>query len=425
MVSAKKLSRASRAPALVGEDRGGDQRVARVVRGRGARRRRAIDPAGVDAAARGTRRTRAGRSGSPCCSRRPRSRDRDRAARTTSRLRASLARLAGRDHLGDQRVERRRHDAARGDAGVDANARSERGIEAGDAPGCGQRSRRRGPRRTRAPRSRRRARTPRRPASVSPRAMRICSSTRSSPVTASVMPCSTCRRGFISRKQAVVAATRNSTVPSPTYPTALARRTAAADSCVEQLRREPGRRRLLDHLLVAPLHRAVARAEREHVPVRIGGDLDLDVARRRRPCARGRGGRRRRRRAPPPPRRGTRPAAPRRPRRRGCRVRRRRPPPSRPADSRGAPRTAPPRRRPRRRRRSTARRARRRARPAASRRSCRRARASPSPDGPRKRMPSATTRSANAGSSATNPQPGQTASAPARRSAAITRSWSR
>ena len=40
-----------------------------------------------------------------------------------------------------------------------------------------------------------------------------------------------------------------------------------------------GRGRFLDQLLVAPLQRAVALAEMDDVAVRIGEDLDLDVAR--------------------------------------------------------------------------------------------------------------------------------------------------
>src|SRR5581483_12061335 len=46
-----------------------------------------------------------------------------------------------------------------------------------------------------------------------------------------------------------------------------------------QLRVERGRRRLLQHLLVAPLDRAVALAERGDVAVPVGEDLDLDVPR--------------------------------------------------------------------------------------------------------------------------------------------------
>ena len=46
------------------------------------------------------------------------------------------------------------------------------------------------------------------------------------------------------------------------------------------LRRHAGRRRLLDHLLMAPLQRAVALEEMHDVAVPVGEDLDLDVARR-------------------------------------------------------------------------------------------------------------------------------------------------
>ena len=46
------------------------------------------------------------------------------------------------------------------------------------------------------------------------------------------------------------------------------------------LRRHAGRRRLLDHLLMPPLERAVALEEMHDIAVPVGEDLDLDVARR-------------------------------------------------------------------------------------------------------------------------------------------------
>ncbi len=46
-----------------------------------------------------------------------------------------------------------------------------------------------------------------------------------------------------------------------------------------QPRVEARRRRLLEHLLVSSLHRAVALAERDDVPVRVREQLHLDVAR--------------------------------------------------------------------------------------------------------------------------------------------------
>ena len=49
-----------------------------------------------------------------------------------------------------------------------------------------------------------------------PAATASCSPTRSSPVTSSVTPCSTCSRVFISRKEKPLASTRYSTVPTPT-----------------------------------------------------------------------------------------------------------------------------------------------------------------------------------------------------------------
>jgi hypothetical protein len=45
------------------------------------------------------------------------------------------------------------------------------------------------------------------------------------------------------------------------------------------LRRHAGRGRLLEHLLVAALHRAVALEEVDAVALRVAEDLDLDVAR--------------------------------------------------------------------------------------------------------------------------------------------------
>ena len=55
--------------------------------------------------------------------------------------------------------------------------------------------------------------------------------------------------------------------------------TAASLIARAQLGVERRRRRLLEHLLVAPLHRALALAERERRAVRVGEQLDLDVAR--------------------------------------------------------------------------------------------------------------------------------------------------
>ena len=46
-----------------------------------------------------------------------------------------------------------------------------------------------------------------------------------------------------------------------------------------QLLTDPGRRRLLDHLLIAPLHRTIALEQRHAVPVRIGQQLHLHMAR--------------------------------------------------------------------------------------------------------------------------------------------------
>ena len=54
---------------------------------------------------------------------------------------------------------------------------------------------------------------------------------------------------------------------------------AALADLLDHAARDSRRRRFLDDLLVAPLHRAVALAEPDGVLVRVGEDLDLDVAR--------------------------------------------------------------------------------------------------------------------------------------------------
>ncbi len=66
-------------------------------------------------------------------------------------------------------------------------------------------------------------------------------------------------------------------MPAPTYPTASARRSAAAFSSSVCVGREQRRRRLLDHLLVAALDRAVAHADRPGGAVAVGDQLHLDV----------------------------------------------------------------------------------------------------------------------------------------------------
>ena len=126
--------------------------------------------------------------------------------------------------------------------------------------------------------------------SGSPAATRMPSLTMSIPVTISVTQCSTWTRVFISRKKYS---------PSPLAQQALDRAGAGvvdggrglgrdlADPRA-QLLVDRGRRRLLDQLLVAALDRAVALAEVDHVAVRVGQHLDLDVARVRAGSARGR-----------------------------------------------------------------------------------------------------------------------------------------
>ena len=102
---------------------------------------------------------------------------------------------------------------------------------------------------------------------------------------------------------------------------------AALADLLDHAARDAGRRRFLDDLLVAALHRAVALAEPDRVLVRVGQHLDLDVARvleellhvdgRVAERRAGFGARHLHRARPAPPRCG----------RRACRARRRRPPP--------------------------------------------------------------------------------------------------
>ena len=161
--------------------------------------------------------------------------------------------------------------------------------------------------------------------SRSPRAMRICSSTRSRPVSSSVMPCSTCRRGFTSRK--AKRAVGDQELDGADADVAdgareLARRTPGARASRRRI--EAGRRRLFEHLLVSALHGAVAAAERQHAAVRRRRRSAPRRGGRARAAARGRDGRRRRPRAPRCARTRRRRRGPPRARRCGCRGRRRR-----------------------------------------------------------------------------------------------------
>ena len=112
-----------------------------------------------------------------------------------------------------------------------------------------------------------------------PEAMRNCCSTRSMPVTSSVMGCSTCSRVFISRKtnESASASTRHSTVPAPRYPTASQAPDGGGQHPLAQPGRDTRRRGFLSHLLMPPLHRAVALAQREHPAVGQAEDLYLNV----------------------------------------------------------------------------------------------------------------------------------------------------
>ena len=108
------------------------------------------------------------------------------------------------------------------------------------------------------------ARSSCRSGSASPAATRNCHSTRSMPVIASVTGCSTCSRVFISMNQKRSGrspsepSTMNSTVPAPAVADRLGRAHRRLPHRGAHLGRHARRRRLLDHLLVATLQRAVA-----------------------------------------------------------------------------------------------------------------------------------------------------------------------
>ena len=99
------------------------------------------------------------------------------------------------------------------------------------------------------------------------------------PVTASVTGCSTWRRAFISRKyQRAVGGEQELGGAGAGVADARREGDGRVAECGAQLRVDRGRRRLLDHLLVAALQRAVALAEVDHRPAAVGEHLHLDVA---------------------------------------------------------------------------------------------------------------------------------------------------
>ena len=96
-------------------------------------------------------------------------------------------------------------------------------------------------------------------------------------MTASVTGCSTWIRPFSSRKKN----SRSSSDELGRARADVADRAREADRGVAQLRAqgrvETGRRRFLEHLLVAALHRAVTLTQRQHRAVGVGKQLNLDV----------------------------------------------------------------------------------------------------------------------------------------------------
>jgi hypothetical protein len=129
--------------------------------------------------------------------------------------------------------------------------------------------------------ARERRRPPAREPSVCPAAMRICSRTRSTPVIASVTGCSTCRRVFISMKAELAVLVqeldRAGAAIAELGQTASA--TIAADARRARAAVRAGEAGLLEHLLVAPLQRAVALAEMHDVAVAVGRSPGISICR--------------------------------------------------------------------------------------------------------------------------------------------------
>ena len=106
------------------------------------------------------------------------------------------------------------------------------------------------------------------------------------PVTASVTGCSTWSRVFISMKKKLSGVSGLRRVGDELHrprPLVADGRGGLHRHRAERMARlvgKSGRRRLLDHLLMPALHRAVALEEMHDIAVPVGEDLHLDVARR-------------------------------------------------------------------------------------------------------------------------------------------------
>ena len=114
----------------------------------------------------------------------------------------------------------------------------------------------------------------------SPRAMRNCHSTRSSPVMASVTGCSTCSRVFISRKWNCAVGREQVFHRAGADIADLAHQLHGGGAqALAQLGRHAGGGRFFQDLLVAALRGAVALAQVDGAAVGVAEDLHLDVAR--------------------------------------------------------------------------------------------------------------------------------------------------
>ena len=173
-----------------------------------------IEPVGVDTAGAKGLALEDRRAGSPCWSHRLRRRARDRAGRTRDARSASARSspneitFAISESKSDEITDSVVTPESTRVCGPSAGSKSAMRPGEGRKPSSGSSAQ------TRASRAR-----PRRSTGISaidsPRAMRIWVSTRSTPAISSVMPCSTCSRGFTSRKKKSSPVSRNSTVPTP------------------------------------------------------------------------------------------------------------------------------------------------------------------------------------------------------------------
>ena len=255
--------RGSRAAGGGGVPRGGGERLGRQrsAARRGAASSRSMNPVSSRPARNASSASSAARNGRLVCT--PRISKRASASRVAGD--GLVAGLAPDDQLGEQRVVVHRDLAALGHAGVDADARARRLAIEQQRPGLRQEARAPGPRRRRGTRWRGRAASarPARHGSGSPAATASCACTRSTPTTHSVIGMLDLQPGVhleeVEPRVVAVALEQelDGAGVADSRPRAAAA-TAAAPIRARSAGVSAGHGRLLDHLLVPPLHRALA-----------------------------------------------------------------------------------------------------------------------------------------------------------------------